>query len=112
MQNIDPCDLSYKVSASTDDTWRPQSSIGVQELAGLKPHRLQLSRASFGFELLLAMKHHARRLFITGLQNSSTVVSISDEFHDRHSFAAVNNKNIDAVRRMIETDRNVTYREV
>ncbi|GBP16974.1 hypothetical protein EVAR_101989_1 [Eumeta japonica] len=39
--------------------------------------RVRLSRASLGFELLLAMKHHARRLFIISFQNSSLDVSIS-----------------------------------
>ncbi|GBP15375.1 hypothetical protein EVAR_80551_1 [Eumeta japonica] len=40
---------------------------------------LGLSRVLLGFELLSAMKHHAtpRRLFITGLQDSSMIVSIS-----------------------------------
>ncbi|GBP39421.1 hypothetical protein EVAR_95873_1 [Eumeta japonica] len=33
--------------------------------------------SSLGFELLLALKHHTRRLFISGLQNSRVVVSIS-----------------------------------
>ncbi|GBP24314.1 3'(2'),5'-bisphosphate nucleotidase 1 [Eumeta japonica] len=32
---------------------------------------------SSGFDLLLAMKHHSRRIFITGMENSSAVVSIS-----------------------------------
>ncbi|GBP34530.1 hypothetical protein EVAR_29927_1 [Eumeta japonica] len=66
------------------------------------------SRVSVGFELLLAMKHYARRLFMTGLQNSSAVISISvTSFGDGRRSIAVNNKNIDAVRRMIETDRHV-----
>ncbi|GBP60278.1 hypothetical protein EVAR_91559_1 [Eumeta japonica] len=39
--------------------------------------RRRASRALLGFELLLAMKHHARRLFTTGFQNSSAVVSIT-----------------------------------
>ncbi|GBP62737.1 hypothetical protein EVAR_56255_1 [Eumeta japonica] len=59
-----------------------------------------LRRALFDFELLLAVKYHARPLIITGLQNSSAVVS-----------AAVNNKNIDSERRMIE-DSHVTSHEI
>ncbi|GBP40904.1 Histone-lysine N-methyltransferase SETMAR [Eumeta japonica] len=39
-------------------------------------------------------------------------VNLSDEFRDGRSSTAVNNKNIDAVRRMIETDNYVTYRGV
>ncbi|GBP86766.1 hypothetical protein EVAR_66674_1 [Eumeta japonica] len=38
-------------------------------------------------------------------------VNLSDEFCDGHPFTAVNNKNIDAVRRMLETDRHETYHE-
>ncbi|GBP19562.1 hypothetical protein EVAR_102110_1 [Eumeta japonica] len=51
------------------------------------------------------MKHHARRLFITGLQNSSAVGSSCDKFRDGRLSTAVNNKNIDVVRRMIKTDK-------
>ncbi|GBP77329.1 hypothetical protein EVAR_38147_1 [Eumeta japonica] len=36
-----------------------------------------VSKVFLGFELLLALKHNARRLFIIGLQNSSAVVSVS-----------------------------------
>ncbi|GBP58939.1 hypothetical protein EVAR_47002_1 [Eumeta japonica] len=56
------------------------------------------------------MKHHARRLFITGLENPSAVVSISvinqsqEQSQYRLPSTAVDNKNIDVVRRMIETD--------
>ncbi|GBP67920.1 hypothetical protein EVAR_97712_1 [Eumeta japonica] len=63
----------------------------------MRTTREKLSRASLGSELLLTMKHYARRLFITGFQNSSAAVSISVT-----NFVT---KNIDAVRRMIETDR-------
>ncbi|GBP41511.1 hypothetical protein EVAR_24430_1 [Eumeta japonica] len=73
---------------------------------------LTFNKTSLGFELLLAMKHHARRLFITDLQNPSTVVAILDEFRDACLSIAVNNKNIDAVRRMIETTRHMTYHEI
>ncbi|GBP60500.1 Putative uncharacterized protein FLJ37770 [Eumeta japonica] len=38
--------------------------------------------------------------------------SLSGEFRDGRPSTAVNNKNIDAVRRMIETDRHVTYHEI
>ncbi|GBP96531.1 hypothetical protein EVAR_92187_1 [Eumeta japonica] len=49
-------------------------------------------RASLGFKLLLAMKHHAG-LFIAGLQNSSAVVSNSmTNFADGRPSTAVNNK--------------------
>ncbi|GBP50423.1 hypothetical protein EVAR_30131_1 [Eumeta japonica] len=72
----------------------------------------ELVRASLGFELVLAMKHHTRRLFITGLQNSNVVMSLSlsDEFRDGYPSTTVNN--IDAVYRMIETDTYVTYHEI
>ncbi|GBP20858.1 hypothetical protein EVAR_80676_1 [Eumeta japonica] len=36
-------------------------------------------------------------------------VSLGDEFREGRPSAAVNNKNIDAVRRMIESDKRVTY---
>ncbi|GBP04576.1 hypothetical protein EVAR_3927_1 [Eumeta japonica] len=39
-------------------------------------------------------------------------VNLSDVFRDGGPFAVVNNKNIDAVHRMIETDRHVTYHEI
>ncbi|GBP40024.1 hypothetical protein EVAR_19151_1 [Eumeta japonica] len=67
---------------------------------------LQLSRASLGFELLLAMKHHTRQIFITGLQNSSAVVSISvtnlvlSSIHRReqqkHRYCAPYDRNVQA----------------
>ncbi|GBO99650.1 hypothetical protein EVAR_93028_1, partial [Eumeta japonica] len=69
-----------------------------------------LSRVSLVFELLLAKKHQARRLFITDLQNSSAVcVNLSDEFCDGRPSPAVNNKSINAVRRMIVTDGPTWY---
>ncbi|GBP13887.1 hypothetical protein EVAR_10458_1 [Eumeta japonica] len=72
-----------------------------------------LSRASLGFKLLLAMKHHARRQSITGLQNSNVIVSnLSDKFPDGHPSTAVNNKNIDVMHRIIKTNRHVTYHEI
>ncbi|GBP93709.1 hypothetical protein EVAR_62361_1 [Eumeta japonica] len=58
----------------------------------------RLSKVSLGFELLLDMKHHARRLFRTDLQNSSGHVNLSDEFHVGHPSTAANKKNVDAVR--------------
>ncbi|GBP70606.1 Histone-lysine N-methyltransferase SETMAR [Eumeta japonica] len=39
-------------------------------------------------------------------------VNLSDEFRDRRTSNAVNDKNIDAERRMIETDRHVIYHEI
>ena len=39
-------------------------------------------------------------------------VNLSDEFRDGRPSTAVNNKNIDAVRLMIKTDRHVTYHEI
>ncbi|GBP74377.1 hypothetical protein EVAR_51562_1 [Eumeta japonica] len=51
------------------------------------------------------MKHHARRLFRTGLRGR---VNFNDEFRDDRPSTAVNNKNADALRHMIETDRYVT----
>ncbi|GBP26714.1 hypothetical protein EVAR_23485_1 [Eumeta japonica] len=39
-------------------------------------------------------------------------VNLSDEFRDDRPSTAVNNKNIDAVRRMIETDRHVTIHNI
>ncbi|GBP45225.1 Histone-lysine N-methyltransferase SETMAR [Eumeta japonica] len=39
-------------------------------------------------------------------------VSLSDEFRDDRPSTAVNNKNIDAARHMIGTDRHVTYYEI
>ncbi|GBP46082.1 hypothetical protein EVAR_41435_1 [Eumeta japonica] len=38
-------------------------------------------------------------------------VNLRDEFFDYCPSTAVNNKNIDGVRRMIETDRHVSYHE-
>ncbi|GBP58648.1 hypothetical protein EVAR_38109_1 [Eumeta japonica] len=70
---------------------------------------------SFGFRRsLLAMKHHARRLFIYNwfTEFKCGRVNLSDEFRDGRPSTAVNNKNIDAVRCMIETDRHVTYLEI
>ncbi|GBP86840.1 Putative uncharacterized protein FLJ37770 [Eumeta japonica] len=40
------------------------------------------------------------------------LVNLSDEVRDGRSSTAVDNKYIDAVRRMIETDRHVTYHEI
>ncbi|GBP08512.1 hypothetical protein EVAR_77191_1 [Eumeta japonica] len=57
-----------------------------------------LSTASHGFELLLAMKHHARRL------------KLRDQFRDGRSSTAVYNKNIDPVRRTIITGMCSTMR--
>ncbi|GBP47718.1 hypothetical protein EVAR_14249_1 [Eumeta japonica] len=39
-------------------------------------------------------------------------VNLSDEFRDDRLSTAVNNKNIDAVRRMIQTDSHVIYHEI
>ncbi|GBP10985.1 hypothetical protein EVAR_5537_1 [Eumeta japonica] len=39
-------------------------------------------------------------------------VNPSDEFRDDRLSSAVNHKNIDAVRRMIETDKHVTHHEI
>ncbi|GBP60198.1 hypothetical protein EVAR_81343_1 [Eumeta japonica] len=39
-------------------------------------------------------------------------VNLSDKFLDDRPSTVVNNKNIDAVRRMMETDRHVTYHEI
>ncbi|GBP52312.1 hypothetical protein EVAR_38458_1 [Eumeta japonica] len=59
------------------------------------------------------MKHQARRLFIADLQNSSAVVSISvTNFVMIGPSTAVNSKNIDTVRHMIETDMFVIYHEI
>ncbi|GBP13351.1 hypothetical protein EVAR_8260_1 [Eumeta japonica] len=75
--------------------------------------RGELSRASFGFELFLAMKHHAKRLFVTDFAElKHGRVNLSDGFCHGRPFTVVNNKNNDAVRRMIETDRHVTYHEI
>ncbi|GBP42967.1 Putative fatty acyl-CoA reductase CG5065 [Eumeta japonica] len=64
------------------------------------------------FEVLLAIKHYARRLFITGLrafvQFKRSRVNLSDEFRDGRPSIAVNNKNIDSVRGMIETTEHRT----
>ncbi|GBO99460.1 hypothetical protein EVAR_654_1 [Eumeta japonica] len=79
---------------------------------GRDEDQLYLSRASLGFELLLAMKHHTRELFITGLQFKRGRVNLGDEFDDHRSSTAVNNKDIDAVRCIIETDRYVTWHEI
>ncbi|GBP89132.1 hypothetical protein EVAR_67928_1 [Eumeta japonica] len=57
------------------------------------------------------MKHRTRRLFMTGLQNSN-VVSISVTHFVTVARPPVNDRNIDAVRGMIETDRRVTYHEI
>ncbi|GBP29428.1 hypothetical protein EVAR_22040_1 [Eumeta japonica] len=56
------------------------------------------------------MKHHSRRLSVNDLQNSSAVVK--DEFRDGYPSTTVKNKNIDAVRRLIKTDRHVTCHEI
>ncbi|GBP92012.1 hypothetical protein EVAR_41609_1 [Eumeta japonica] len=39
-------------------------------------------------------------------------INLSDVFRDSCPSTAGNNKNIDAVRRMIKTDRHVTYHEI
>ncbi|GBP09233.1 hypothetical protein EVAR_4088_1 [Eumeta japonica] len=39
-------------------------------------------------------------------------INLNDEFRDRRLSMAVNNKNIDAVRPVIETDRHMTYHEI
>ncbi|GBP37142.1 hypothetical protein EVAR_24274_1 [Eumeta japonica] len=39
-------------------------------------------------------------------------VNLSDEFHDGRPSIAVNNKNINGVRHIIETGRHVTYHEI
>ncbi|GBP13996.1 hypothetical protein EVAR_102688_1 [Eumeta japonica] len=39
-------------------------------------------------------------------------VNLSNEFHDGRPSTAVNNKNIDAVHRMIETDMHMTCHEI
>ncbi|GBO99277.1 Putative uncharacterized protein FLJ37770 [Eumeta japonica] len=39
-------------------------------------------------------------------------VNLSDEFRDGRPSTAVNNKSIDAVHRLIKTDRHVTYHEI
>ncbi|GBP66860.1 hypothetical protein EVAR_18031_1 [Eumeta japonica] len=39
-------------------------------------------------------------------------VNLNDEFRDGRPSTAVNNGNIDTMRRMIETDRCVTYHEI
>ncbi|GBP49506.1 hypothetical protein EVAR_45482_1 [Eumeta japonica] len=76
------------------------------------PLRLLLSRASLGFELLLAMKQHARRIFIISLQHSNAVVSISvTNFVMVARPPSVDNKDIDAVPLMIETS-HLTYHEI
>ncbi|GBP07864.1 hypothetical protein EVAR_78039_1 [Eumeta japonica] len=56
------------------------------------------------------MKHHSIRLFINGLQNSSTVVC--DEFRDGRPSTVMNNEDTDALHRMIKTDRHVTCHEI
>ncbi|GBP97505.1 hypothetical protein EVAR_69745_1 [Eumeta japonica] len=63
--------MDKRSSGVYDKTTRKQSALPVNK------SDKKLSRALLGFELLLAMKHHARRLFITDLSNSSTVVLIS-----------------------------------
>ncbi|GBP70141.1 hypothetical protein EVAR_55461_1 [Eumeta japonica] len=69
-------------------------------------------RASFRFELLLAVKHHTRRLFITGFQNSRSAVSISVTIFVMIARPPVSNKDIDDVCCMIKTDKHVTYHEI
>ncbi|GBP26130.1 hypothetical protein EVAR_15144_1 [Eumeta japonica] len=39
-------------------------------------------------------------------------INLSDEFRDDRPSTVVNNKNLDAVRRKIETDSHVTYHEI
>ncbi|GBP31938.1 hypothetical protein EVAR_18477_1 [Eumeta japonica] len=48
----------------------------------------------------------------TALFTALIMISPSDEFRDDSPSTAVNNKNIDAVRRMIETNRRVTFHEI
>ncbi|GBP89644.1 hypothetical protein EVAR_94463_1 [Eumeta japonica] len=55
-----------------------------------------------------AIKHRARPLFITDLQNSSMVVNVSDAFVMAGRPPPRTTK-IDVVRRIIETDNHVTY---
>ncbi|GBP40079.1 hypothetical protein EVAR_33653_1 [Eumeta japonica] len=49
---------------------------------------------------------------VASQQASSSNQVTSDKFNDGRPSIAVYNKNIDAVRRMIETDRRVTYHEI
>ncbi|GBP18463.1 Glutathione S-transferase 1 [Eumeta japonica] len=72
-----------------------------------------LSRASLGIQFLLATKHHARQLFYKWLAESKRRrINPSDEFCEGRPSTAVNQRNVDAVRRMVETDRHMTYHEI
>ncbi|GBP05922.1 hypothetical protein EVAR_3204_1 [Eumeta japonica] len=59
-----------------------------------------------------AKRGHVRSLNLHFAEFKRGCVNLSNEFRDGRPSTAVNNKNIDAVRRMIETDRHVTYREI
>ncbi|GBP17851.1 hypothetical protein EVAR_7844_1 [Eumeta japonica] len=61
--------------------------------------------------MFLAIKHHARRLFLSREFNHGHL-NFSDEFRDGRQSTSVNNKYIDAMHRMIETDRHVTYHDI
>ncbi|GBP83671.1 hypothetical protein EVAR_61065_1 [Eumeta japonica] len=100
-------DLS-EMKRQSDASARVRPPRGAPELF----RRLFLSRASLGFELLLAIKHHARRLFIIGLQNSSALTSISVTNLVIVALHRCEQKTHRFVRRMIEIDRHVIYHEI
>ncbi|GBP75963.1 hypothetical protein EVAR_54616_1 [Eumeta japonica] len=49
---------------------------------------------------------------MTSSQFKQGRINLSNKFYDGRSSTVVNNENIDTVRRMIETDQYVTYREI
>ncbi|GBP82937.1 hypothetical protein EVAR_99728_1 [Eumeta japonica] len=66
---------------------------------------IKLSRALLGFELLLVMQHQVTTSYSWFVEFKSYRINRSDEFRDGRPATAVNKKDIDVVRHMIETDR-------
>ncbi|GBP49887.1 hypothetical protein EVAR_29500_1 [Eumeta japonica] len=87
--------VSAKIMRCSDELVTSQT----KEIDASQAERLAIVHL-YRSALSLAHSAHAER---------DNELCFSDEFRDGRPSIAVNNKNIDAVRRMIETDRHVTY---
>ncbi|GBP41801.1 hypothetical protein EVAR_26923_1 [Eumeta japonica] len=74
------------------------------------PFRNQFSTVKF--QIICPKKRRIPNALSTDEQFKRGRVNLRDEFRDGRTSTAVDNKNIDAVRRAIETDRHVTYHEI
>ncbi|GBP54828.1 hypothetical protein EVAR_87901_1 [Eumeta japonica] len=72
----------------------------------------KLSRASLSFELLFRLKRHTNTAYKWFAEFKCSRVNLSDEFRDSCPSTAMNNKNINVVHRITETDKHVTYHEI